>query len=124
MSKNVSVTFLGLVVEKRGKVQALNLILDTFCKLIWCYRKRFPHQRGRPRQEITLRDGRLKELRENRQNIENISILDLPHTAEGYLEAKQILDMTLGKDIKVHKSIIEDLESLPNIKCQQNQRHS
>ena len=51
-------------------------------------------------------------------------ILDLPHTAEGYLEAKQILDMIFGKDIKVHKSIIKDLESLPNIKCQQNQRHS
>ena len=42
-------------------------------------------------------------------------ILGLPHTAEGYLEAKKILEMTFGKDIKVHKALIKDLESLPNI---------
>ena len=42
-------------------------------------------------------------------------ILGLPHTAEGYLEAKNILEMTFGKDIKVHKALIKDLESLPNI---------
>ena len=41
-------------------------------------------------------------------------ILGLPHTAEGYLEAKNILEMTFGKDIKVHKALIKDLESLPN----------
>ena len=39
-------------------------------------------------------------------------ILGLPHTAEGYSEAK-ILEMTFGKDIKVHKALIKDLESLP-----------
>ncbi|XP_068670941.1 uncharacterized protein [Montipora foliosa] len=42
-------------------------------------------------------------------------ILCLPHTAEGYLEAKNILEMTFGKDIKVHKALFKDLESLPNI---------
>lgn len=42
-------------------------------------------------------------------------ILCLPHTAEGYLEAKKILEMTFGKDIK---ALIKDLE------CEQNQRHS
>ena len=34
---------------------------------------------------------------------------------EGYHEAKKILEMTFGKDIKVHKALIRDLESLPNI---------
>ena len=39
----------------------------------------------------------------------------LPHTPEGYHEAKKILEMTFGKYIKVHKALIRDLESLPNI---------
>ena len=42
-------------------------------------------------------------------------ILGLPHTPEGYHEAKKILEMTFGKDIKVHEALIRDLESLPNI---------
>ena len=42
-------------------------------------------------------------------------ILGLPHTPEGYHEAKKILEMTFGKDIKVYKALIRDLESLPNI---------
>ena len=42
-------------------------------------------------------------------------ILGLPHTAEGYLEANKILEMTSGKDIKVHNALIKDLEFLPNI---------
>ena len=42
-------------------------------------------------------------------------ILGLPYTPEGYHEAKKILEMTFGKDIKVHKALIRDLESLPNI---------
>ena len=42
-------------------------------------------------------------------------ILGLQHTAEGYLIAKNILEMTFGKDIKVHEALIKDLESLPNI---------
>ena len=42
-------------------------------------------------------------------------ILGLPHTAEGYHEAKKILETTYGEDIKVHKALIMDLESLPNI---------
>ena len=53
------------VVEKARKVLALNLFSETFCELIWCYRKRFPHQKWRPCQDITLRDWRLKELREH-----------------------------------------------------------
>ncbi|XP_078361896.1 uncharacterized protein LOC144646227 [Oculina patagonica] len=42
-------------------------------------------------------------------------ILGLPHTPEGYNEAKKILEMTFGKDIKVHKALINDLEALPKI---------
>ena len=42
-------------------------------------------------------------------------ILGLPHTPEGHHEAKKIFEMTFGKDIKVHKALIRDLESLPNI---------
>ena len=42
-------------------------------------------------------------------------ILGLPHTAAGYDEAKRILSDTYGKDIKVHRSLIKELESLPEI---------
>ena len=39
-------------------------------------------------------------------------ILGLPHTVEGYNEAKRILQSTYGKDIKVHKALIKEIESL------------
>jgi len=42
-------------------------------------------------------------------------ILGLLHSAEGYQEAKKILEATYGKHIKVQKALIKDLESLPNI---------
>ena len=42
-------------------------------------------------------------------------ILGLPHTEEGYQEAKRILVETYGKDIKVHKALIKELEELPAI---------
>ena len=42
-------------------------------------------------------------------------ILGLPHTVEGYEEAKKILELTYGKDVKVLKALIEDLETLPNV---------
>ena len=42
-------------------------------------------------------------------------ILGLPHTDEGYEEAKKILTSTYGKDIKVHKALIKELESLHSI---------
>ena len=42
-------------------------------------------------------------------------ILGLSHTPDGYNEAKKILELTFGKDIKVHKALIKDLEALPNI---------
>eukprot|EP00112_Aurelia_sp_Birch-Aquarium-sp1_P015784 Seg3525.2 transcript_id=Seg3525.2/GoldUCD/mRNA.D3Y31 product="hypothetical protein" protein_id=Seg3525.2/GoldUCD/D3Y31 len=42
-------------------------------------------------------------------------ILGLPHTVEGYCEAKRILEANYGKDIKVHKSFIKELEGLPAI---------
>ena len=42
-------------------------------------------------------------------------VLGLPHTPEGYKEAKKILEMTFRKDIKVHKALIKDLEALPKI---------
>ena len=44
-------------------------------------------------------------------------ILGLPHTVEGYEEAKWILERTYGKNIKVLKALIKDLETLPNITC-------
>lgn len=42
-------------------------------------------------------------------------ILGLPHTEDGYKEAKRILEQTYGKDIKVHKAPIKELETLPAI---------
>ena len=42
-------------------------------------------------------------------------ILGLPLTRDGYKEAKQILEQTYGKDIKVHKALIKELEELPVI---------
>ena len=39
-------------------------------------------------------------------------ILGLPHTEEGYEEAKRILIETYGKDIKVQKAVIKEIESL------------
>lgn len=42
-------------------------------------------------------------------------ILGLPHTEEGYNEAKAILQENYGKDIKVQRAIINDIQSLPRI---------
>ena len=42
-------------------------------------------------------------------------ILGLPHSEDGYEEAKRILEQTYGKDIKVHKALIKELEELPPI---------
>ena len=42
-------------------------------------------------------------------------ILGLPHTEEGYKEAKRILNEKYGKDIKVHKALIKEMESLKPI---------
>ena len=42
-------------------------------------------------------------------------ILGLPHTKEGYIEAKRILESTYGKDIKVQRALIKELEGLPVI---------
>lgn len=42
-------------------------------------------------------------------------ILGLPHTGDGYKEAKRILEQTYGKYIKVHKALIKELEELPAI---------
>ena len=39
-------------------------------------------------------------------------ILGLPHTEDGYDEAKKILNDIYGKDIKVHKQLIKEIESL------------
>ena len=41
--------------------------------------------------------------------------LGLPHIGDGYKEAKRILEQTYGKDIKVHKALIKELEELPAI---------
>ena len=42
-------------------------------------------------------------------------ILGLPHTPEGYIEAKKILEHTYGKDIRVHGALIKDLKELQPI---------
>ena len=42
-------------------------------------------------------------------------ILGLPHNEDGYQEAKRILEMTYGRDIKIHKVLIKELESLSAI---------
>ena len=42
-------------------------------------------------------------------------ILGLAHTEEGYDEAKKILNDIYGKDIKVHKQLIKEIESLQPI---------
>ena len=42
-------------------------------------------------------------------------ILGLPHTKEGYIEAIRILESTYGKDIKVQRALIKELEGLPVI---------
>ena len=42
-------------------------------------------------------------------------ILGLPHTKDGYIEAKRILQSTYGKDIKVQRALIKELENLPAI---------
>ena len=39
-------------------------------------------------------------------------IMGLPHSTEGYKEAKRILQESYGKDSKVHRALIKDLESL------------
>ena len=39
-------------------------------------------------------------------------ILGLPHTEDEYDEAKKILNDIYGKDIKVHKQLIKEIESL------------
>jgi len=42
-------------------------------------------------------------------------ILGLMHTEDGYGEAKRILEQTYGKEIKVHKALIKEMEELPVI---------
>ena len=42
-------------------------------------------------------------------------ILGLPHSADGYKEAKRILEQTYGKETKVHKALIKELEGLTTI---------
>ena len=42
-------------------------------------------------------------------------ILGLPHSADDYKEAKRILEQTYGKETKVHKALIKELEGLPTI---------
>ena len=42
-------------------------------------------------------------------------ILGLPHSEDGYMEAKKILEKTYGKDIKIHKALIKELEGLDTI---------
>ena len=42
-------------------------------------------------------------------------ILRLPHTEEGYDEAKKILSNIYGKNIKFHKQLIKEIEILDPI---------
>ena len=40
-------------------------------------------------------------------------IIGLPHTEDGYDEAKKVLSDIYAKDIKVHKQLIKEIESFP-----------
>ena len=62
--------------------------------------------------ELIDQDKPLTEVRECSKKLKE-SILGLPHTEEGYEEAKAILVQTYGKDVKVHKALIRELESPP-----------
>ena len=42
-------------------------------------------------------------------------ILGLPHNEDGYQEAKRTLEMTCGRDIKIHKALIKEFENLSAI---------
>jgi len=42
-------------------------------------------------------------------------ILGLPHSEDGYKEAKRILEQMYGRDNKIHKALIKEMESLPAI---------
>ena len=42
-------------------------------------------------------------------------VLGLPHTVDGYEEAKRILVQNYGRDSKVHKALIKELESIPPV---------
>ena len=42
-------------------------------------------------------------------------IMGLPHAADRYEEAKRIMQKTYGKDIKIHKALIKELEGLESI---------
>ena len=42
-------------------------------------------------------------------------ILGLLHTEDGYGKVKKILEQTYGKDVKVHKGLIKEMEELPVI---------
>ena len=42
-------------------------------------------------------------------------IIGLPHTTDEYAEAKRILAETYGKDFKVHRALVKDLENLHTI---------
>ena len=42
-------------------------------------------------------------------------ILGLPHTTDGYAEAKRILAETYSKDFKVHRALVKELENLHTI---------
>ena len=42
-------------------------------------------------------------------------IFGLPHNEDGYQEAKRILEMTCGRDIKILKALIKELENLSTI---------
>lgn len=53
---------------------------------------------------LTLREGQTKN-----------DILGLPHTMEGYAQAKKILEENYIMDIYIHKRLIMELETLPKI---------
>ena len=47
-------------------------------------------------------------------------ILGMPHNEDGCEEAKKILEKTYGKDIKIHKALIKELEGLEAISSTHN----
>ena len=59
--------------------------------------------------------GKFNYVRERKEGDPKGHILGLPQTAKGYEEAKTILELTYGKDIKVLQALIKNLETLLNI---------
>ena len=104
--------------EERGKLQSVKLQKYTITPFKGEYKDwlRFWNQftvevDGSGRSEISKFNYRLELVTGKPRE----DILGLPHTRDGYEEAKRMLEQTYGRDIKIHKTLIKELETLPTI---------